>query len=321
MRLSLSLFYYSLKNIIRLSLPNKLVRNVFKAVFLILFIGGVALGILLGFYHPPQWKGDFRSQEFVNNLSGLFFFINILILTIPTLLTIRSSLKLLNNTEPFTLMNLSPVSSIAKFNSSIAPIIFLSSLPYIILMLPFTIAFLILDPLISAAIFLYFIVVSGWSVTLSFVSIVMLMDFYGRGKALKIAYLLPVAIYLIPSLFIYQAEDFRTLAPVVGYWQINFFLLSFVILPALFMAATKSFYNHLMDTNIDVKEFAPPKWGNYNPWDYIDREVSNWRLISIVVFVGCILAGLINFEKLNAAVLAIALYSLSTSPVSAVMQE
>jgi hypothetical protein len=318
---ALPVFYLSAKHLLRLYIPNTTVRYalVFAVSFFIL--GGVGLGIVFGVHPPPQWKGGFRSQEFMNNLSGLFFILNNSIVMIPTFLTIRGSLKLLNNPESVSLILISPVSPVTKFWSSLGPLIFFSSLPYLAMVSPFIVMFLFLDPLISFATILYFVIISGWSVVLCFASLVALTYYFGKDKAMRLSYAIPFILLFVPALFTVSAENFRRVAPLVGYWQLIFFSVSIVLLPPLFKYTCRLFYALITNKIDSPKEFGEPLWGEYNPWRYIQRQAVSLSLIPIFLFIVLMLAGVIHFEGINQTVFAITVFVFVTAPIGVIMQD
>jgi hypothetical protein len=317
--LSFKLFLLSTRHLLRISVPSKPIRYSGVIIVSLLLIGSIVLGLFLGIYQPPQWKGEFMSTEFATQLSGLLVFITSSILFIPTLVTVRASLKLLNTDEAVNLINIAPISSSAKFWSTLGPILFFSSIIYFIFFTPIIIAFLFIEPIISLALFSYFTIVSAWSIVLCFTTIVLLIDFFGKKSASRLSYVFPIVLYLLSSLFIYAIEDFRASAPTIGYWQLIFLLFSLLILPFLFKQSTKSFYNHLVSSTEPIREYAPPKWGNYNPWDYIDRKSSNWSMLPLIVIIGLMIFKVYEVPLIHEGVLAIFLFAFATNPGRTIM--
>jgi hypothetical protein len=317
--MSLKLFLLSAIHLLRMAIPSKLVRMFVVAFVFIVVIGAIVLGIFLGIHPPPQWRGDFRSDEFVKNLSGLFFLLISVILIMPTLITIRSALKLLSMDEAVNLINTAPISPISKFWSTIGPIIFFSSVPYFIILTPFIILFLFLDPLISIVTILYFIIVSAWSVVLSLLTVVLSIDFLGKKSANRLSYAFPFILYLLSTSFIYAIEDFRSTAPIIGQWQLVFLALSLLLLPALFKETTKSFYFHLVNSVEPLREYAPPKWGIYNPWDYIDRKASNWSMLPLIIFIGLMISRVYEVPMLHEGIVSMLLFSFVINPIKVIM--
>lgn len=318
---TLSVFYLSSKHLLRLYISNSTLRYTFIFIVLVFMLLGLTLGIAFGLNPPPQWKDGFRSPEFVTNLSGLFFILNNSILMIPTFLTIRGSLKLMQNPESLTLLMISPVSSVTKFWSSIGPLIFFSSIPYLLTILPFVVMFLFLDPLISFSTLLYFVIISGWSVVLCFTSLVGLVKYAGREKAMRLSYAIPFILLLAPALFTLRAEDFRSVAPIVGYWQLVFFSVSILFLPPLFKGAASYFYTLITTKAEAAKEFSEPDWGRYNPWLYLQRQSASLGLIPLGIFVILMLGEVFYFEGINQAVFSILVFVFVTAPINIVMQE
>ena len=247
---SLRLFFLSAKHLLRLYLPNPWIR--YTIVFLAgaLMIGAVGIGLVFGLHPPPEWERASRSPEAAVNLSAMFFILSIAIVATPTLITVHGALKLLSHPESVSLVLLSPISPTAKFWSTIGPLVLFSSIVYFIIISPFVVMFAFLEPLVSFITILYFFLVSGWSLVLSFLSLMLLINYLGREKGLRLAYSLPFLLLLLPVLFLNVSEDFRAVAPVIGYWQLIFFSISLALLPPIFISTSRSFYK-LLTTSLE----------------------------------------------------------------------
>ena len=181
--------------------------------------------------------------------------------------------------------------------------------------------FVFLDPFISFVTILYFIVVSGWSVVLSFLTLMLMINYLGQEKTLRLGYSLPFSLFWLPALFFYAVEDFREFAPVIGYWQLIFFSISLLLLPPLFITTCRSFYRLLMVASEPIKEYGEPIWGVYNPWHYLDRQAVSWGIFPTILFLGLLLLDVFNFGIFTPALTAITILALVTGPLHAIMQD
>lgn len=308
-------------HLLRLYFPNKIVRYGLILFAGLLLVGGAVLGIIFGLHPHPNWKGGLRSQEFVNNLSGLLAMINNSILIVPTFLTIRGALKLLENPSTSLLMHLSPTPPSSIFFALIGPLIFFAAIPLCITTGPFVIMFLVQDPLISFCLFAYFIILSCWLVTFCLGSLVILVRLLGKEKGMRVAYAAPFILLALPLIFTFGAEDFRKTAPLVGYWQLIFFTISIIVLPPLFKIVSGEFFKLVNSQFQEVKTHGEPSWGRYNPWTYILRHAVIYVLLPLFIFAVLMLTKVLKFDPVNESVYAVCLFLLSTLPVSVIMME
>lgn len=316
-----SLFYHSTKHLLRLSIPNTLMRKGLASLALFLLLVAFVGGMLLGIYNPPEYDGGMRSIAYLNNLSGLFLLLTMAIMFLPTYFTIRGSLKLISHPETSTLMLISPISPVSRFWATLGPVIFFALIPYLVFFLPFVALFIFLDPVISLITLLYFVILSGWSVVLTFVSIMYMLNYFGKERTLRMAYSIPAFMLALPALFSFAAEEYRAVAPIVGHWQLIFFAISIAILPPLFMLTCKRFYS-IISTSVDpVMEFNPPKWGVFNPWNYLDRKAMTWSMIPMTIVAGILILDLIRIDLIHESVIAVTIYTLITNPVYSILEE
>jgi hypothetical protein len=138
---------------------------------------------------------------------------------------------------------------------------------------------------------------------------------------MRLSYAIPFILLLAPGLFTYRAENFRSVAPLVGYWQLILLGISVLILPPLFKGATKHFYTLVTTQTEGIKVFKEPQWGKYNPWLYLQRQTASLGLIPLSIFIVLMLTNLVYFEGINQSVFAITLCVFVTIPISIVMQE
>jgi len=318
---SLRLFFLSAKHLLRLYLPNPWIRYAILLLAGALMIGAVVLGVVFGLHPPPAWERASRSPDAAVNLSAMFFILSIAIVAMPTLITVHGALKLLSHPESVSLVLLSPISPTAKFWSTIGPLILFSSIVYFIIISPFVVMFAFLEPLVSFITILYFFVVSGWSVVLSFLSLMLLVNYLGREKGLRLAYSLPFLLLLLPVLFLNVIEDFRAVAPVIGYWQLIFCSISLALLPPIFISTSQAFYKLLTTSLEPVRQYAEPHWGVYNPWDYLERQAVSWGLFSTLLFICLLVLDVLKFGIITQGMVAFSVFLFVTTPLSLVMQE
>lgn len=308
-------------HLFRLYIPNNILRYTISLFVILLLLGGFAMGFVFGLHPPPQWQGGFRSKTFVSNLSALLGLINNSILIVPTFLTIRGCLKLMENPRITELVMLAPISPVAKFWAALGPVIIFSAIPFLLVTGPFVITFLFLDPLISFSLIMYFILLSGWCVTFSVLSLVVLVHASGRTRALRIAYLIPIIPLIIPALISYGAENFRKTAPMIGYWQLIVLSVSLIILPLAFNYASKMFFV-LINVKVEKANIAnAPIWGKYRPWTYVFRRSVHLAMLPVLVILLCLLSKVITFEPFNQALFAVTLYVLATMPLNVIMAQ
>jgi hypothetical protein len=319
---SLKLLYLSCKHLLRSYFPMRTLRYSIVFFGCALFLIGLIIGVVFGIHPPPTWRGGFRSQQFVSNLSGLFFIVTIAILVIPTMLTMRGAISILNNTEIYRLTQLSPISPASKFWMTIGSMISISSFPYLIVLFPFFVMFLFLDPLISFATLTYFIVVSAWSVVLCLGTIVLLVHFIGKQKALILAFVFPFILLFVPSLFVYGAEDFRSKAPIIGYWQLILVSVSLILIPPLFSFVINAFYSLISINNAEpIRKSKEPSWGKYNPWQFILRQPVIFGLIPMLLLIILMIVDVIKFQGINESIFASTLFVFLGIPITTVMNE
>jgi hypothetical protein len=317
----LSIFRLSVIHLLRQYIPNSTLRNVCVVVIFILLLLGIIIGAILGLHPPPTWKDGFRSREFINNLGGLLAIINNSILIIPTFLTIKGALKLIANSKVTLLLMTAPVSPITKFLASIGPLIFFAALSFLVFTSPFIIMFLFLDPLISVGLMLYFIILSGWCVTLCLASLVAMVHFFGKDKTMRLANLIPIVVLILPMAFVAGAENFRRIGPLIGSWQLMFLVVSLIILPVCFTYVSSLFFVTINFKTDELTKFKEPKWGYYSPWEYIRRSPAVLVVVPFFVFILLMSFKIIEFEKINQAIFAGSVYFLTTLPVSILMSE
>lgn len=315
------LFRYHLKHQIRTFISNNWLRRFIITIVLILLLGGVVLGLAMGLNPPPRWNGNFHSKEFIENFSGLLFMITFFIIALPTYVIIKGALSLIETPETEKLKTLSPIANYKKVSLALGPIVFLSSLPYLIVVMPFIIMFILLDPIISIFSFSYFIVLSSWSIVLSMASLIIMLDLLGNESGLKIAYLTPFVLFLLPLSFFYFVADVRVYASTIGYWQLAFFGISIFILPYIFIQVSKSFFNILIGEGISQQEWVAPKFGNYNPWVAIDRSAITWGMIPLATFIGLLIFDIFHIELIHESVIVLLLLSLITAPLNILFSE
>ena len=317
----LSILRLNIIHLLRLYIPNNLLRNTCIGVIFFLLLLGIAVGVVLGVHPPPSWKGGFRSREFLNNLGGLIALINNSILIIPTFLTINGGLKLMEKPKLTLLVMIAPISPVSKFWASIGPLIFFTAISFLIFTGPFIIMFLFLDPLISAALILYFVILSGWCVTLCLASLVALVHLFGKAKAVRLSYLIPVLLLILPTTLVIGAENFRKIGPMIGSWQLIFLSVSLVILPVCFKYICTLFFA-LINFRIDkATEYSEPQWGSYSPWRYIRRNAAVLAMVPFLILIILMTFKLIKFEMVNEAIFGAGVYFFATLPVSILMAE
>lgn len=317
----LSILRLNIIHLLRLYIPNPILRNTCVFIVFFLLLLGIVLGVVLGVHPPPTWKGGFRSREFLDNLGGLVALINNSILIIPTFLTINGGLKLMENPKLTLLVMIAPISPISKFWASIGPLIFFTAISFLIFTGPFIVMFLFLDPLISFTLILYFIILSGWCVTLCLASLVGLVHFFGKAKAVRLSYLIPVVLLILPTTLVLGAENFRKIGPLIGSWQLIFLSVSLVVLPVCFRYVCTLFFT-LINFSIDkVTEYSEPEWGSYSPWRYIRRNAAVLAMIPFLILIILMAINVVKFEMVNEAIFAAGIFFLTTLPVSILMSE
>lgn len=317
---ALDIYFYASKSLFRSIVRSKVLRLIIVLIAVLLFIGGVFLGITFGFNPPPNLIKGYQSSEFINKLSGLFALFNLTILFLPTWVTSRGALKLIENPNPINLMLTSPVSPSIKFWSSIAPLIFFSSLPFILFITPFLLMFIVIDPMISLLSLLYLIIISSWSVVLTFAIVTLLVNWLGKVMTSRVIHVLPAIVFIVPYSIISSIEDIKQVAPILGYWQIIFFGVSAALLPPIFYGTCKAFYTLIVSTTDIVTEYKEPKWGSFNPWNYLERRAVSWSILPVAIYIILDLAKEINIEFLNEGILSFVVFLLVTSPVSVILQ-
>ena len=312
----IALFLYHVKHQIRTYISNNWLRRIIITLVLLLLIGGIVLGLAIGLNPPPRWSGNFQSKEFIENFSGLLFMITVFIIALPTYVIIKGALFLIETPETEELKALSPIANYKKFSLALGPIVFLSSIPYLIVVMPFIIMFILLDPIVSIFTFSYFLILSSWSIVLSMASLIIIIDLFGKETGLKIAYLIPFILFLLPVGLFYFVADMRVYASSIGYWQLVFFGISFFILPYFLIQVSKSFFNILIGEGIPQQEWAVPKFGNYNPWVTVDRSAITWGMIPLAIFIGLLIFDIFHIELIHESVIVLLLLSLITAPLN-----
>lgn len=317
----LTLFFLVSKSALRGLLPNTLVRRMVVLFGALLLLGAVAAGVFLGLHRPPNWEGSFRSEEFVQNISGIFFFITTSMIFLPTFIVIRNALTLLKENVQITLLTNSPQKAHKVFLFTFGPIFLLSSYVYFIILLPFIVAFLVLDPIISLGIFLYYVLLSCWAITLSILSIVIFLEILGKRITLYASYLFPLGLVALPLVFSYHADDLRSENLIYGGYYFTFLCASIFFLPLLFVSTARAFYKHVENHEpFELIEFAPVKWGKFQPWDFLDREVSNWFILPQIILIGLSVFHVLDFGILHKGILASIILSFVINPVQALVK-
>lgn len=316
-----SILRLNIIHFLRSYIPNTLVRNTCLFIFFLLLFLGILGGVVFGVHPPPAWKGGFKSREFLNNLGGLLAIINNSILVLPTFLTIKGALKLMENPKLTMLTTIAPISPGTRFWATIGPLIFFTGVSFLLFTGPFIVMFLFIDPLISAALIIYFIILSGWCVTFCLASLVGLVHVFGKAKAVRISYLIPVVLLILPTTLVAGAENFRKIGPLIGSWQLVFMSISLVVLPVTFSYICRMFFD-LINFRIDeVTESKEPEWGSYSPWRYILRNAVVLAMAPFLILLLLMGLKLVRFDMINEAMYAAGIFFLTTLPVTILMAE
>lgn len=315
LNITITLFFFHLKRTFRHYVPNHIVRVTLLIFCLTLLIGGIIGGVVLGLNPPPKWSGGFNSKEFIIFFSGLLFMFNAFIIFLPIFLLIKGVSNLLESSEISRLILLSPISYSQKMFFNLGPVLFLSCLPFILILIPFFIMFTIISPTTGGLVLLYFLLISTWTTIVVLLPLFLLIEWFGRERGLQIMYFFPFILFLFPVLFSYAEIDLKPYAELFGYWQIIILGVLSLFLPFIIKSLSKILYGFL--TEVEPPTLTDqPTWGTYEPWKMIERKTASWGLIPTMVILGLMVTNVFKIPHFHQGLTAYLIIIFISTPFS-----